>query len=75
MGTVPFLVLDNGQSLTENVAILSYLADLKPEKKSTTVGTSERSRATEWLAFGATEVHLAFGLIYGAEGFRKVRRR
>jgi glutathione S-transferase len=67
LGAVPVLQLDNGQPLTENVAILSYLADLKPEKKLLPpVGTLERARAVEWLSFLATETHKPFGMLFAA---------
>ena len=67
-GAIPVLVLDDGKVVTENVAILSYLADLKPEAKLLPqAGTFERTRALEWLAFGATYVHHSFGAIFGAE--------
>lgn len=61
-GYVPVLELDNGSLLTENIAILQYIADqyphagLAPEN-----GTMERYRLQEWLAFIATEVHKSIG--------------
>ena len=57
-GYAPTLRLDNGQVLTENVAVLQYIADLKPEAKlAPPAGTLERYRLVEWLAFLNSEVH------------------
>jgi glutathione S-transferase len=57
-GYVPALVLDNGEVLTENVAVLSYVANLdKP-------GTFEQFRFLEWLTFITTEVHKNFGPMF-----------
>jgi glutathione S-transferase len=56
--SVPFLVLDNGETLTEGVAILQYLADQKPETNlAPTNGTMERVHLQEWLSYISTEVH------------------
>jgi glutathione S-transferase len=44
--------------LTENVAVLQYIADLKPEAKlAPPAGTLERYRLVEWLAFLNSEIH------------------
>lgn len=55
---VPLLVLDNGEQLTEGVAIVQYLADLKPEAGlAPKNGTFERVRLQEMLNYIATDFH------------------
>jgi glutathione S-transferase len=68
-GYVPVLKLDNGQLLTENVAVLLYISDLNPAAKlAPPAGTSlERYRFIEWLAFINSEVHKGFGPLFHAE--------
>jgi glutathione S-transferase len=57
-GYAPALRLDNGQVLTENVAVLQYIADSKPESKlAPPAGTLERYRLVEWLGFINSEIH------------------
>ncbi len=57
-GLVPALQLDNGEVLTEGVAIVQYIVDQNPEcKLLASNGTWERAKALEWLNFIATEVH------------------
>lgn len=61
LGYVPFLVLDDGQTLREGPVIAQYLADQAPEKKLLgPVGSMERYRALEWLNFIGTELHKGF---------------
>lgn len=57
-GSVPMLVLDNGEAVTENVAILSLLAELAPELGPE--GPLARVRLIEMLSFLSTELHIAF---------------
>ena len=57
-GYVPALVLDDGQLLTENVAILSWVADRAPRLAPD--GELGRTRLIEMLAFVATELHEPF---------------
>lgn len=58
-GSVPALKLDNGEYLTEGVAISTYLADLKGELIPK-FGTPERMRYVEWMNFIATDIHKSF---------------
>jgi glutathione S-transferase len=57
-GSVPALQFDDGEVLTENVAILTYIAEQKPA--SVPGGPIGRHRLLEMLAFIASEVHKAY---------------
>jgi glutathione S-transferase len=60
-GVVPVLVLEDGTTLTENAAVLQYIADLRPELGlAPLAGHSDRYRLQEWLSFVGTEIHKAF---------------
>src|SRR5882672_5089635 len=64
-GYVPALELDDGSLLTENVAILPFIADQRPEAGlAPPPETMARTRLIEWLAFLATELHKSFGPIF-----------
>ena len=58
-GYVPALELDNGQILTENIAILSYITDLKGPVDG------DKYKFLEWLAFISTELHKSIGSLFG----------
>jgi glutathione S-transferase len=58
-GYVPALELDDGEILTEGVAILPYVADLRGA-----AGTIARHRIAEWLGYIATELHKPFGALF-----------
>lgn len=65
LGYVPFLVLDNGQTLREGPVIVQYLADQAPEKGLIgPAGSMERYRALEWLNFIGTELHKGFSPLF-----------
>jgi glutathione S-transferase len=65
-GAVPALKLDNGQVLTEGVAIMQYLADQKPESGLVPkAGTFERYRVQEWLNYITSEIHKGFSPLWG----------
>jgi len=60
-GYVPVLALDDGQLLTEGVAIVQFLADLAPQSRlAPAAGTIERYRLQEWLTFISSELHKMF---------------
>lgn len=65
-GYVPALVLHNNEVLTENAAILQYIADLVPDKQlAPSNGTLERYRLQEWLSFISSEIHKAYAPLWG----------
>ena len=66
---VPVLELDNGERLTEGVAIVQFLADQKPDSGlAPKAGTFERVRLNEWLNFISAEIHKSFGpFFYGLD--------
>ncbi len=67
-GAVPFLVLDNGETLTEGAAIVQYIADQKPSSGlAPAAGTLERARVQEWLNYISTEMHKAHVPLFKAE--------
>lgn len=61
-GYVPALELSNGAVLTENPAILQFLADNgSPSHRPSASDPFERARLQEWLNFTSSELHKAFG--------------
>ena len=62
---VPTLVLDDGTVLTENPAIISYVADTHPQANLLAApGELARAKAQEWLAWCASTVHISFGPLF-----------
>lgn len=66
-GYVPALELDDGSLLTENVAVLSYIATLDPAGKlAPQAGTLGFFRVVEWLAFVNGEIHKQLSVLFRA---------
>lgn len=63
-GSVPALEIDAKTLLTENIAILEYLADTQPSTLLPPVGKMERYRVLEWLSFAATDFHKSFSPLF-----------
>jgi glutathione S-transferase len=58
---VPVLEIDEGWVITEGVAIVQYLADLKPDAGlAPLAGTRDRYRLQSWLTFTSSELHKMF---------------
>jgi glutathione S-transferase len=58
MGLVPTLVTDDGRTLTENTAVLTYVGDRARDKGLAPIdGSFERYELARWLGFIATEIH------------------
>lgn len=68
-GAVPALEHD-GWVLTQNAAILNYLADLHPDAGLGGDGTARgRAEVNKWLAFANSDVHPAFHPIFGSTAY------
>jgi glutathione S-transferase len=59
MGQVPALDVGDGQVLTENSAVLQYVADRFPDARLAPANGLERARLQQWLGFIGTELHKA----------------
>jgi glutathione S-transferase len=77
-GQVPVLELDSGQRLTENAAIVQYLADQNPGSGLIPPpGSLDRYRVQEWLSFVGSELHKTYGPIFRPttpDEFKKLSR-
>jgi glutathione S-transferase len=64
-GAVPALMINGGEILTENSAIIQYLADTHHKTSLLpVVGDLKRYRVIEWLNFMATDLHKNFGPMF-----------
>lgn len=68
-GAVPALE-DDGWVLTQNAAILNYLADSHPDAGLGGDGTPKsRAEVNRWLSFANSDVHPAFHPLFGLTGY------
>lgn len=63
-GYVPALVLDDCEVLTENIAVLDWIAEQYPQLRRN--GSLSRTRQLEMLTFISTEIHRAFKPLWHA---------
>ncbi len=67
-GSVPYLLLDSGEGISEGAAVMQYLADLKPETKlAPENGTVARAHLQGWLNYCASEFHKSHWAIFHAK--------
>jgi glutathione S-transferase len=57
LGLVPLIRLDDGSLLSENAAILQYIAARHPQAELAPHDGIERARLQQWLCFIGTELH------------------
>lgn len=65
LGYVPVLELDGGELLTENDAILPYIASLAPGRLAPEGDALTQARLHQALGFLSSELHKAFGPFFG----------
>ncbi|GAA0635278.1 glutathione binding-like protein [Brevundimonas lenta] len=65
-GYVPALVLDDGEIITENIAVLDWIAEQYPPLRPG--GPLGRTRLIEMLAFVSTEIHHAYKPLWHGGG-------
>lgn len=69
-GKVPALRLATGEVLTENPAILGFVADAAPQAALLPpVGSLARARAIEWLNYGSSVLHVAYRSVFRPDRF------
>ncbi len=74
-GYVPALTLDSGETLTENICVLQYIADRNPASKlAPAYGTMERYRLIEWLAFISSEIHKNYSPLFRQDASEDARQ-
>jgi glutathione S-transferase len=63
-GYVPTLQLDDGEVLTENVAILTFLSETQRSHLAPAGGAQARYRLLEWLGFISSEIHKTYSPLF-----------
>lgn len=73
-GSVPTLVVNGGEILTEGAAILQYLADTHHKTQLLPAPTDfKRYRVLEWLNFIASDLHKSFGPLFNPKMPQDIR--
>jgi len=73
VGAVPVLELDNGERLTENAAILQFLADTNNATNLLpAVGDFKRYRIVEKLSFFTTELHKGYSMMFNPDAPKEI---
>ncbi len=57
MGQVPTLRTDEGELLTENIAVLQYVGERRPEAGLVPAESRQRTLLQQWLGFITSELH------------------
>lgn len=63
-GYVPALELDTGEIITENIAVLYFLAEQDPRQKLLPKSSLGRARVLEWLGYLNAELHEAYVVFF-----------
>ncbi len=75
-GYVPVLEFDDGQRLTEGIAIVLWIADQVPERRlAPPPGEFARYRLLEWLSFISSELHKAFSPLFDPQAPEATKER
>lgn len=67
-GAVPALALDE-RVLTQNTAVLTYLAETHPEAQLIGTTAADRAAVNLWLGLVNSDMHPAFKPLFGATGY------
>ena len=66
-GSVPALLLDNKEILTENTALQQYISEAYKSSLLPSEDKFERYRVLEWLSFVSTDLHKGCGPLFNAK--------
>jgi len=73
LGAVPALVLESGHALTQNAAILEYIADSNPTSHLLAkAGSIERAETMSWVSFAGADIQKWFTPILGAKNLTTI---
>ncbi len=74
-GAVPVLVMNDGTVLTQNIAILNFVAEKAPQAGLLPdLGSLDRAFAFQWLSWVASDLHPAFSPLFNPASTEEVRK-